>query len=331
MATRSRQVGTGVPPCWVDHLYFYFLRPWVLVPAFALLFIPSEILLGGIKSGFRHLNIGVGARSAGMGNAFTAISDDATSLHWNVAGLGLLKHREIAATHGEWLLDSKYEFLGYAHPTSVGTLAFGASMLSQPDQEGRGENRETTGSFGARDSALTLGFARLIGAQTQLGVGLKYLESHIGQDMGRGVAVDLGAMRHLTALPISFGASVRNLGPGIRYQSESTQLPLTLALGSAFYFIPGLALATDLSYRPLDQKFMVGVGTEYRVLPMLALRGGYLSGLASDVSSGLGGMNGLQGLGGGFGLRLGEYQVDYALTPFGELGNTQKISLGVRF
>lgn len=34
------------------------------------------------------LDIGVGARAIGMGGAFTAVSDDATSTYWNPAGLG---------------------------------------------------------------------------------------------------------------------------------------------------------------------------------------------------------------------------------------------------
>lgn len=322
---------TGAPPCWLDRLYFLLLKPWILALALGVVLVPSEILVGELKSGFRHLNIGVGARAAGMGNAFTGVSNDATALYWNVSGLGGLRRREFSAMHGEWLLGSQFQFLGYAQPTAVGTIAFGASSLRQPDQEGRGESREQAGSFGAQDSAFTLGFATQLGAQNQLGVGLKYLQSQIGQDRGQGVAMDVGAMRHLISIPVSVGASVRNLGPGIRFQSETTQLPLTVALGSAFYLVPGLALAADVAYSPYDEKVSVGFGTEYRILAMLALRGGYLSSLASVGGRGSGPLGDLQGLGAGVGLRLGSYQIDYAMTPFGELGNTQRVSLGARF
>src|SRR5258705_7088377 len=34
------------------------------------------------------LKIGVSARATGMGNAFTALSNDATATYWNPAGLG---------------------------------------------------------------------------------------------------------------------------------------------------------------------------------------------------------------------------------------------------
>ncbi len=42
-------------------------------------------------------------------------------------------------------------------------------------------------------------------------------------------------------------------------------------------------------------------------------------------------MGGLSGLGGGFGLKMGKYRADYTFTPFGALGNAQRISLGARF
>ncbi|MBI5242169.1 MAG: hypothetical protein HY922_00635, partial [Elusimicrobia bacterium] len=44
-----------------------------------------------------------------------------------------------------------------------------------------------------------------------------------------------------------------------------------------------------------------------------------------------GGSMPLGGFGGGFGLKFGNYRADYTFTPFGELGNAQRISLGCRF
>ncbi len=41
------------------------------------------------RSGVLFLRIAAGARAAGMGEAFVAISDDATATHWNPAGLGI--------------------------------------------------------------------------------------------------------------------------------------------------------------------------------------------------------------------------------------------------
>ena len=49
------------------------------------------------------LEIGVGARAAAMGGAYAAISDDATALYWNPAGVAWVDGLQIEFMHSEWL------------------------------------------------------------------------------------------------------------------------------------------------------------------------------------------------------------------------------------
>lgn len=69
---------------------------------------------------------GAGARATGMGNAFTAIADDAYAIHYNPAGLALLTRPELATSHTRLFMgltdDSQLStsFLGYAHPLKGG-------------------------------------------------------------------------------------------------------------------------------------------------------------------------------------------------------------------
>jgi tetratricopeptide (TPR) repeat protein len=69
---------------------------------------------------------GVSARATGMGNAFTAIADDAFALQYNPAGLALLTRPEIATSYTRHMMglgDSSQmntSFLGYAHPLRGG-------------------------------------------------------------------------------------------------------------------------------------------------------------------------------------------------------------------
>jgi len=61
-----------------------------------------------------------GARPNGMGEVFTAISDDATASYWNPAGLAFVssERSELTLQHSKWLPqladDLYFEFLGYA-------------------------------------------------------------------------------------------------------------------------------------------------------------------------------------------------------------------------
>jgi len=61
-----------------------------------LAFFLSQDALAVSKAGVLFLTLPAGARAAGMGESFVALSDDATATHWNPAGLG------IYPLTGEW-------------------------------------------------------------------------------------------------------------------------------------------------------------------------------------------------------------------------------------
>ena len=124
-----------------------------------------------------------------------------------------------------------------------------------------------------------------------------------------------------------FGFSVLNVGPGMRYLSQRDPLPLTLSAGTAYRLGGVLQLALDVRQEVHDKRTSVGFGTEYSVLPALSLRAGYASAMAQET----GGSGPLNGLGGGVGLKMGSWRADYTFTPFGTLGNVQRISLGARW
>jgi hypothetical protein len=63
------------------------------------------------RSGVLFLRIAAGARAAGMGEAFVAISDDATATHWNPAGLGIYP---LTSTWLEYPLPAGFELKSIA-------------------------------------------------------------------------------------------------------------------------------------------------------------------------------------------------------------------------
>ena len=77
-----------------------------LILGLAMFFISSVCRADVSRSGVLFLRIAAGARAAGMGEAFVAISDDATATHWNPAGLGLYP---LTSTWLEYPLPSYYE------------------------------------------------------------------------------------------------------------------------------------------------------------------------------------------------------------------------------
>ena len=90
------------------------------------------------------LNIGVGSRANAMGGAFVAISDDATALYWNPAGMSQCAHPEITLNHSDWFLDIYHEFVGAVMPAGrhsvvwdAGNFATGVYLLKMHDEGGR--------------------------------------------------------------------------------------------------------------------------------------------------------------------------------------------------
>jgi hypothetical protein len=66
-------------------------------------------------------------------------------------------------------------------------------------------------------------------------------------------------------------------------------------------------------------------GVEYWLANMMATRVGYQFGRGQDN---LGGMTGFAF---GVGLKLRSIMMDYAFVPFGDLGDTHRITMGARF
>ena len=62
------------------------------------------------------LKMDVTARAFAMGGAFIGLSDDASTLYYNPAGLMNLKAMEVVASHNMYLADIQYSYLGVTYP-----------------------------------------------------------------------------------------------------------------------------------------------------------------------------------------------------------------------
>lgn len=290
------------------------------------------------------LKISPGARPIAMGNAFTAVSDDLNALAWNPAGLASMKKREAAFMHAELFEGTRYDFAGYAHPLGrntgrgtirprYGTIAFGIARLGQDGISGRDENRQETGAFTASDTAFQAAYSRaLFRNGPSVGATLKYLQSEIAGTRASGAAFDLGLMHSLKSAPVSLGATISNIGRGMRFADQTNNLPLTASVGAGVRLLSALLISADIRHRPHSGKTTFGLGSEYALLPSLTLRAGYGALFSADAQGPSGiSNNPLAGMGMGIGLRIGRATLDYSMAPSGELGTAQRLSIATRF
>lgn len=296
------------------------MRPLFL----ALLLAPPAA--AAVNTGAAFLKLDPSARSAAMGSASVAGAGSADALFFNPAGLGTLKRRELLAGHAEWLAGTKFDALAYGQPTSWGSLGVSALRLSAGTLEARTADRRAAGAFEAADAVYALSAARRLEGWA-VGGTLKYLRSEIGPYSAQTAAADLGLRREVPGTALGLGVAVRNLGKGLKFLDQEDPLPLTAAAGAAYRLAGVFALSAELRHEPHDRRTALSLGSEYAFLGALHLRAGYG---ANTLARG-GGTGPLGGLGAGLGFRMKSFGADYAFTPFGELGDVQRLTLSARF
>lgn len=284
-----------------------------------LVIIISIIILGSVSyangpgtTGANFLKIGVGARAAAMGEAFTAVADDSTSLYWNPAGLTRVQGRELSAMYNVWFEGIGQGYVSVGFPLLGGTMALGTNYVSMGDLEGRDESGNPTGAFQAYDLAVCVGFAGRLG-KLSLGLSGGMIRSTIAADSKSAFLSTVGGLFEINQ-SFSVGAVAQNLGTKL----GDDPLPLILKVGLSLER-GSFSLAADIG-KSQDTDLYYCVGIESWIGNVVALRAGYRTG--RDVGP---------GWTAGLGFKMGGFGLDYAYVPYGDLGSTHRISLGIDF
>lgn len=284
----------------------------------------DERRIGTTSASF--LKIGVGAKAVAMGDTACAIVDDSTSIYWNPACLAFMEHKELSYIHNLWFADIKHGFLGYAHPTKGLTLGIGINYLTM------GETEETTEAYPRgtgkkfsieNDIAAFLSLSKRI-ERLSLGMNIKYINQKVADRNANTYATDLGLLCKLHRLRI--GLSIQNIGKKMKFEKEDFHIPFNIKIGIAYKGSKN-SLGLDVNI-PEDNKMSYHIGGEYWMGDILALRVGYNSKISTNR---LGEFLLGEGVTAGFGINIKRLQLDFAYIPFGDFGDTYRVSLIARF
>ena len=146
------------------------------------------------SSGFTFLRLGNGARAGGMGEAFTAVADDATSIYWNPAGMASVEEVELNLTHNEWLMDIRFEQATVVNEMWGGAagVSFTGLFYGSLDRYGEYPSLTPDGTFSPYDMAVSFGYARDVIPNLAVGAAFKIIYSKIDFESATGYAFDLG-------------------------------------------------------------------------------------------------------------------------------------------
>lgn len=176
----------------------------ILVPAFLVI---ASGLTAQEKYSNEFLNLGVGARALGMGNANVASVEGVTAGYWNPAGLLSQKNDiEVGLMHAEYFAGiAKYDYMGVSKRidsnsvAGISILRFGVdnipNTLDLKDANGNIDYNRIS-SFNAVDFAALLSYARSIPklAGVELGGNFKIIRRKLGEFGGAwGFGLDAGA------------------------------------------------------------------------------------------------------------------------------------------
>lgn len=305
------------------------------------------------------LNISQGARAAGMGSAFVAVADDASSIFWNVAGIARQEHNSAMFDHTEWFAGIGYNYGAVAF--NLGSLGvIGASFISSDVDEMNvttiEEPNGTGETFSVTDVAFSLAWAFNLTDNFSIGFNPKVIYQGIWKMSDYAFAIDFGVLYNTPFDGITLGMSITNFGSkmsmngtnAVVLYDEDTEssgnngrIPAELDMES--WDLP-LGFKVGVSYRPFevgDHDFIVSVdashpnnnyesiniGGEYTYNDLVSIRGGYKSLFLEDSEESFTiGAGVKQSL-----LANVSIKFDYAYADFGRLESIQKFSIGIIF
>ncbi|MBI4051895.1 MAG: PorV/PorQ family protein [Elusimicrobia bacterium] len=318
--------------CFLLSTFYYLLS----TTCYSASFFPEHPFSSQSKgtTGAAFLQIPMGARAEALGQSYAASMAGAESLFWNPAGLSLLSEAECSELILGYnrLLETGYSgSLAYAKPLPAGVLGLGWTYFSQGSIESFNTLGDPTGGFTPYDMAFSLSFSRMRRG-ISLGGTLKGIRSQISTEGGSTFAFDLGLIRsratELGNKRVDIGFLFQNLGAPLKIGSAADPLPFKVQAGLLWYAHPRVIGALDV-HAPVNRSPYASFGAEFRYpwsgsRMITSARAGYSLRNTNQV-------DGLSGMTAGFGLGLSQLRLDYAWVPFGDLGQTHRISMTFAF
>lgn len=289
------------------------------------------------------LDLGLGARPQGMGNAFIAIADDANAVYWNSAGLVSLSQSEITCMYTPLFEWTKLYYLSYGCPIHKGILSnsgFGISWLMitsgdilHTEVELTKDNRykiddkgnviyHEDNDYDYVSNAVLIGYGKEIGHKFSLGSNIKLNYKTHFKVNAKGIGSDLGLL-YKPIPSLNLGIVVQDIGTTkIKWDTGITdKIPMNLKFGIAWKILEDkldkkITIATELEQKlKRNYHLLYHLGVEWKIVEALALRLGYDE---ENITAGVSFIK-------------FPFNVDYAYVGHEELNNTHRLSLTLKF
>jgi len=311
-------------------------RGLLVVSLVAVLFLPIQALatdpfakVGTYSLVF--LKIGPSARATGMGNAFTAIANDASATYWNPAGMVDVTRTAVSLEHTFWPADVSLDFASavFTLPFFPGSVGLTARALSLDPQKERtvflpdGTGKE----FDAGDMSFGLSYAQFFTDKFSAGATVHFIHSGLAEKSVNTYAVDFGLIYRIGYRGMRVGMMIQSLGGKVQYDTRDAKIPTMFKVGlsmAAYQRGAHSFLGVGEFAHPSDNTETMNLGAEYSFNQFFYLRSGYNFGYDS------------KGMAGGLGLKIDTTQTsdlnfDYSWEDMSFLGDVHRFSVGFTY
>lgn len=325
------------------------LKYLIIISAFLIMMISSrtqaqEFAPVGTAVG-QFLEIGVGAKSAGMGEAYTAIVRGASSVFWNPAGLADMDARNFYMAYSSWPADISIGSISFGWNLGIiGNLAVSAVYLNTGDMDITtiSDPEGTSGEqFSITNYAFGLTYARYLTNRLSLGATLKLVnEDYFGYGY-TAWALDVGTLYRTDVRGLVLGMSILHFGQEIAFDGtyidysddqkekdfKNYSLPITFRVGiklDVWESGKSKVITTADMVHPNNNLEQYNWGFEYGFDNMFFVRSGY------KFRADQGGFS----LGAGVNYKLGDAlstELNYSFSELGILPSVHRLSAGFSF
>lgn len=270
-------------------------------------------------STFNFLKTTTHARIAGMGDAFTAVSNGMDGIVWNPAGLTKVDRFGYSFGYTQWLVDSRFVTGAMAYNTGQwGVIGMSFVNFSLPDMvETTTQQPDGTGNMvDSGDLAVGVVYAYQLTDKLSAAASLRFVQSTLGPETLSAISVNVSSLMYTGFRSLRIGMNMKNLGGEQEIVSEKSEMPLVFHTGIAMEVFGNLGDPVSLTgsfegafFTDREQRW--NLGGELWIQNLVALRAGYKFKYDAETWS-VGG--GLKGTFGGRSIAL-----DVSYSNFGDL------------
>ncbi len=241
----------------------------------------------------------------GVGTQFLAIPHNSMELVLGVnPTINLIATKPmLTASYGNWLGEIKVSSFGYNRKAYGGSTGLDVRYIALNDIELRSERPtdEPLAVYGATAIALDGKYNRLI-PKGIIGIKIRYISLQLFDESSTGYAMDIG-LQHNINKKFTIGFSLLNFGKMSKLYKEEPKLPIRMIAGSTYNFSINEVNYSNyiaLEKSTLTDGMILRVGEVIKWNKLQLLIGTQFSDNTASIS-------------GGFGIKLGSYQIGYAI------------------